>query len=61
MPIPEIESLQGNSVDAQVKAAISACIAQEMRNGRDRDQAIAMCYEMARRKMGGEPTPPEEV
>jgi len=60
MPIPEIESLQGKSKDAQVKAAISACIAQEIKNGRSRDQAVAMCYQMARDRTGGSPAAPEQ-
>lgn len=55
MPIPEIEGLQKGSKDAQVKAAVSACIAQEIKNGRPRDQAVAMCYQMARDRAGSSP------
>jgi hypothetical protein len=53
MPVPEIEALSSNSGDAQVKAAISACIAQEVRAGREQQQAIAMCYSMAKERTGG--------
>jgi hypothetical protein len=52
MPVPEIEALDKNSGDAQVKAAISACIAAEVNAGREQGQAIAMCHEMARNKTG---------
>ena len=55
MPIAEIEALNENSKDAQVKAAISACIAQEVRAGREQEQAVAMCHQMARDKTGGKP------
>lgn len=60
MPIKEIEGLQHNSEEAQVKAAISACIAEEMRRGRSRAQAVAMCYAMAKEKTGEELAPREE-
>jgi len=50
----EVDKLDKTSKDAQVKAAISACIAQEIHNGKDQDQAIAMCHEMARGKTGKE-------
>jgi hypothetical protein len=59
MPIPEIEALSKESGAAQVKAAISACIAQEVRTGRPQDQAVAMCSQMARDKTGGTPAAPE--
>ena len=48
MPIREIEALTGDSSDAQTKAAISSCIATEVNAGRDQQQAIAMCHELAR-------------
>jgi hypothetical protein len=54
MPVTEIEKLDKDSSDAQIKAAISACIAQEVRAGREQDQAVAMCYQMARDKTGKE-------
>ena len=54
MPIPEIEALERSSSEAQIQASISACIATEIRAGRDKDQAIAMCYSMAREKTGKE-------
>ena len=59
MPIPEIESLTKDSGQSQVQAAISSCIATEIRNGRDPEQAKAMCHEMARKKSGGEPASSE--
>lgn len=57
MPIPAIDKLSKDSSDAQVKAAISDCIATEIRGGRERDQAVAMCYSMAREKTGKELKP----
>lgn len=50
MPHPEIEKLTKASSSSQTKAAISACIATEVRGGRDQEQAIAMCMGMARDK-----------
>lgn len=55
MPHPEIERLSKDSDKAQVQAAVSACIATEVRGGRDQQQAVAMCMEMARGK--GAPVP----
>ena len=55
MPHPEIERLASNSSSAQAKAAISACIAREVEGGRDQEQAVAICHEMARGK--GAPVP----
>jgi len=55
MPIQEIERLDKTSEEAQVKAAISACIAQEINAGRTPEQAKAMCHEMVRERTGGEP------
>jgi hypothetical protein len=52
MPNIEIQRLTPDSSEAQIAAARSACIAEEIRNGRDRDQAVAMCMEMVRRKTG---------
>ncbi len=52
MPILEIQKLNKDSSDAQVKAAISACIVTETHNGREQAQAIAMCHEQARGKTG---------
>ena len=50
MPIQEIERLSKDSSPEQVQAAISACIAGEIRNGMPQDQAIAACHEMVRTK-----------
>ena len=50
MPVQEIERLSKSSSSGQTRAAISACIATEIRNGRKPDQAKAMCYSMAREK-----------
>jgi hypothetical protein len=52
MPVPEVESLDKNSSDAQIKAARSACIATEIRSGRDPEQAKAMCYAMVDKQTG---------
>lgn len=55
MPQPEIEALSKESKDPQIKAAISACIANEVRAGTPQDQAVAMCHSLAREKTGGRP------
>jgi len=55
MPQLEMEKLEKESSSAAIQAAISACIAAEMRNGKDQKQATAMCQEMARSKTT--PTP----
>jgi len=43
-----VDRLEKGSSDAQVKAAISDCIAQEVNSGRSQEQAVAMCHQMAR-------------
>lgn len=48
MPVPEIKALRKASSPEQAKAAISSCIATEVRKGTPQDQAVAMCHEMAR-------------
>jgi hypothetical protein len=53
MPHPEIEKLEKNSSKEQINAARSACIAREIKNGKEKDQAAAMCYSMVRDKTGG--------
>jgi len=58
MPVPEIEALSKASSEAQAKAAISSCIATEIRAGRDPEQAKAMCHEMAREKGAPVAAPP---
>lgn len=60
MPILSIERLEKTSSEEQVKSAISDCIAQEVNNGREQEQAVAMCHEMARTKTGGAPAAPKE-
>lgn len=52
-----VDDLNERSSKGQVSAAISDCIATEMRNGKEQDQAIAMCHEMARRKGANVPQP----
>ena len=54
MPIQEMTRLNKGSSDEQVKAAISSCIATEIRSGREKDQAAAICYSMARDRTGKE-------
>lgn len=49
MPTPEFEPLDPHSAEAQVKAVMAACIAVEIRNGRDPEQAKVICYEKIRR------------
>ena len=50
-----IDKLSRDSSPEATKAAISECIAQEMRGGMEQGQAIAACHEMARKK--GAPVP----
>ena len=51
-PIPEIDKLAPGAEEAQIKAALSSCIAEEIRAGRDPEQAKAMCQDMVARKTG---------
>jgi len=55
MPITEMEKLSGDSSPEQTRAAISACIAAEVRGGMEQQQAIAVCMSMARER--GAPVP----
>lgn len=55
MPVPEIDVLDKSSGKSQRDAAISACIAREVRAGTEQKQAVAMCHQMARDKTGGTP------
>ena len=55
MPQPEIERLSKDSEKAQISAAVSACIAREVRAGKTQDEAAGMCYGMVRDKTGGQP------
>lgn len=57
MPHPDVERLSKGSADAQMKAAMSSCIASEMKKGTPQDQAVAMCASMVREKMGAERMP----
>jgi len=50
-----VDDLRPDSKQGQIKAAISDCIAAEVRAGTPQDQAVAMCSEMARKKTGGRP------
>lgn len=59
MPVPEINDLDPTSIETQIKAAMAACIATEVRAGRDLDQAKRICYEMMR-KRAERGTPPKE-
>jgi len=52
-----VDNLEPGSKEGQVKAAISDCIATEIRNGKSQEQAVAMCMEMSRKKTGGPPAP----
>lgn len=55
MPVPEIKALRKTSSPEQTKAAISSCVATEVRGGMPQDQAVAACHEMARGQ--GAPVP----
>ena len=52
MPNLEIERLTKKSSQEAIDAAISACIGNEVRRGREQEQAAAMCYSMARKRTG---------
>lgn len=49
-----VDKLSQESSDEAIKAAISECIAAEVNRGTEQDQAVAMCYGMAREKTGKE-------
>ena len=51
MPTP-VDNLSKDSSADSIRSAVSACISYEIEHGRERDQAVAMCYEMARGKTG---------
>lgn len=53
MPHPEVERLEPASSEAQRSAAISSCVATEVRAGVPQDQAVAMCQNMVKEKTGG--------
>jgi len=62
MPNPEMMKISKSSGDAQKKAAISSCIATEVKNGHPQEQAVAMCMEMMRKQTGEpQPAPPEST
>lgn len=52
-----VDRLTPDSSPEQVQAAVSDCIATEVRGGTPQDQAAAMCYSMARKKTGKELAP----
>jgi len=54
MPLPT-EKLTKKSSDDEVRNAISLCIRFARREGREPDQAAAMCYESARKNAGSRP------
>ena len=47
-----VDNLSKDSSADSVRSAVSECIATEIKAGKERDQAVAMCYEMARKKTG---------
>uniref|UniRef100_A0A6M3LQN0 Uncharacterized protein n=1 Tax=viral metagenome TaxID=1070528 RepID=A0A6M3LQN0_9ZZZZ len=53
MPIRELESISAASSPEQVKAAVSSCIATEVKRGTPQEQAVAMCIQMIKEKTGG--------
>jgi len=57
MPHPEIDRLEKESTPEATNAAISACIAAEVRAGVEQSQAVAMCMSMAREKGANVPKP----
>lgn len=58
MPVPAIEKLTPGSSKAQINAAISECIAAEVRAGRPQEQAVAMCRAMAQEKTSSKSNSP---
>lgn len=63
MSVPELEALTVDSGEAQVKAALSSCIAMEVKAGKEQSQAIATCHAMIRERVGEAPgigTPPDK-
>ncbi len=53
-----VDRLEPGSEKGQVKAAISDCIATEVRAGKSQEQAVAMCMEMSRKKTSKAPLAP---
>jgi len=51
-----VDNLTKDSSPEQIRKAISSCIETEISNGKESDQASAMCYDMARKRTGGKPT-----
>ena len=51
MPTAVDKLTKDSSADA-IKAAVNSCIETEIDNDKERDQAVAMCYDMARKKTG---------
>lgn len=51
MPTAVDKLTKDSSVEA-ITEAVSSCIATEIKSGRERKQAVAMCYNMARTKTG---------
>jgi len=47
-----IDNLSKDSPYADIMAAISQCIQQEIDNGRSQEQATAICYSMAEKIVG---------
>ena len=58
MPMHEVDRLDKSSSSSQSKAAMSACIQMQMNEGKPQDQAVAICTEMVKSKMGGGTQPP---
>jgi hypothetical protein len=55
MPVPELKKLNQSSEDPQKKAALSSCIATEMKSGKSQEQATAMCIGMIDKQTGETP------
>ena len=49
------ENLTKDSTKEQILKAISATISMEIKAGRDRDQAVAIAFASARKKVGSRP------
>lgn len=50
MDVMEIQKLEKNSSSAQINAAMTACIADKVRQGIDPDEARQMCDDIIREK-----------
>lgn len=51
MPVP-VDNLTSESSDEEIRKAISETISALIREGKDKDEAVAIAFSMAKRKTG---------